>query len=78
MPVVEAIRSFHPDVQFRGIRTHWNRLWVLHESGCPACLVEVLFHSNPAEREMLIDPLRRQTIARAVARGILHYFGFVD
>ena len=75
MPLLEAIRSFYPEVQFRGIRTHWHRLWVLHESGCPASLTEVLFHTNPKEREMLKDPSLQQIMARAIARGILDYFG---
>lgn len=75
MPLLEAIRSFYPKVQFRGIRTHWYRLWVLHEAGCPASLTEVLFHTNPAEREMLKDPACQEEMARAIARGVLDYFG---
>lgn len=75
MPLLEAIRSFYPEVQFRGIRTHWYRLWVLWESGCPASLTEVLFHTNPKEREMLKDPELQWIMARAIARGILNYFG---
>ena len=75
MPLLEAIRSFYPEVLFRGIRTHWNRLWVLHENKCPAVLVEILFHSNPQEREMLKDPALREVMAKAISRGILGYFG---
>ncbi|MGB9619966.1 MAG: N-acetylmuramoyl-L-alanine amidase family protein, partial [Armatimonadota bacterium] len=75
MPLLEAIRSFYPEVQFRGIRTHWYRLWVLHESGCPASLTEVLFHTNPKEREMLKNAVLQGIMARAIARGILDYFG---
>ncbi len=74
MPLLEAIRSFYPEVNFRGVRTHWNRLWVLHESGCPASLTEVLFHSNPREREMLKDPRCQEIMAKAIAEGILNYF----
>lgn len=74
-PLLEAIRTFHPDVNFRGVRTHWWRLWVLHEAGCPGSLTEVLFHSHPEEREMLKNPDHQQTMARAIARGILDYFG---
>lgn len=75
MPLIEAIRSFYPEVLFRGIRTHWSRLWVLHENNCPAALVEVMFHSNPKEREMLKDPALREVMAKAISRGILDYFG---
>ncbi|MDH7602229.1 MAG: N-acetylmuramoyl-L-alanine amidase [Armatimonadota bacterium] len=74
MHLLEAIRSFYPEVQFRGIRTHWYRLWVLWESGCPASLTEILFHTNPREREMLKDPKLQEIMARAIARGILDYF----
>ncbi len=73
--LLEAIREFYPHVRFLGVRTHWKRLWVLHESGCPACLVEILFHSNPTEREMLKNPDRQVVMARAIAKGILNYLG---
>ena len=74
-PLLEAIRSFYPDALFRGIRAHWKRLWVLHENNCPAALVEILFHSNPREREMLKDPGPRDVMAKAIAHGIMDYFG---
>jgi hypothetical protein len=75
MPLLEAIKTFHPDVLFRGVRTHWYRLWVLHEAGCPASLTEFLFHSNPVEREMLKNPEYQDIMAKAFARGILDFFG---
>jgi hypothetical protein len=75
IPLLEAIRTFYPEVQFRGIRTHWYRLWVLWEAGCPASLTEVLFHTNPREREMLKDPKLQDIMAKAIARGILNYLG---
>lgn len=74
-PLLDAIRSFYPDVVFRGIRTHWRRLWVLHENYCPAMLVEIMFHSDPVEREMLKAPALRAVMTKAIARGILNYFG---
>ncbi len=73
-PLLDAIRSFYPEVEFRGVRTHWYRLWVLWESGCPASLTEVLFHTNPKEREMLKAPALQEIVARAIAKGILDYF----
>lgn len=78
IPLLEAIRSFHPEVEYRGVRTHWSRLWVLHESGCPASLTEVLFHTNPVEREMLKNPSYQSIMAKAIADGILDYFGLGD
>jgi len=74
MSLLEGIRSFHPVVEFRGVREHWKRLWVLHESGCPAALIEILFHSDPTERAMLLDTNCREIIADSIARGILSYF----
>lgn len=75
LPLLEAIRTFHPEVLYRGVRTHWWRLWVLHEAGAPASLTEVLFHSNPEEREMLKNPEYQAVMSKAIARGILDYFG---
>lgn len=75
LPLLDTIRTFHPDVEYRGVRTHWSRLWVLHESGCPASLTEVLFHTNPTEREMLKNPGYQGIMAKAIAGGILRYFG---
>jgi len=73
--LVPACRTFYPDMKFMGVRTHWSRLWVLHEGGCPAALTEFLFHTNPKEREMLKDPKCQDVMAKAVAKGILKYFG---
>lgn len=68
-----AIRSVYPEVRFLGVREHWKRLYVLHNSGCPACLTEILFHSNPKERKMLKEPGFQELVARAFADGILDY-----
>lgn len=76
IPLLDAIQSFYPEVYFRGIQTHWNRLWILHESGCPASLTEILFHSNPQEREMLMNSVYQDIISKAIVRGIIEYFGF--
>jgi len=75
LPLLEAIKTFHPSVNYRGVRTHWYRLWVLWEAGCPASLTEALFHSNPAEVEMLKNPDYQDRMAKAIAGGILGYFG---
>ncbi len=73
--LIESIRSYYPEVLNRGVRTHWIRLWVIHEAGCPAALTEFLFHSNPKERELLKDFKCQDTMAKAVAQGILEYLG---
>ncbi len=74
--VLSAIREVYPEVIDRGVKEHWNRLYVLHNSGCAASLTEILFHSNPKEREMLKNSAFQDRVAKAVARGILEYFGF--
>ena len=74
--LLPACRSFHPDIKFLGVREHWYRLWVLNEGGCHGALTEFLFHTNPEEREMLKDPVKQDIMAKAVADGILEYFGF--
>jgi len=73
--LIRAIRTVYPEVQDRGIREHWYRLYVLWYSGCPASLTEILFHTNPKEREMLKDPEFQRLVARAVAQGVLEYLG---
>jgi N-acetylmuramoyl-L-alanine amidase len=69
-------KNFYPDVKNMGTRTHWYRLWVLHEGGCEGALTEFLFHTNPKEREMLKNSQDQDVMAQAVAKGILKYFGF--
>lgn len=76
--VIEAIKLVYPQEVDRGLREHWNRLYVLHNSGCPACLTEILFHSNPVERDMLRDATFQDRVAHAVAAGILEYFCLAD
>jgi len=73
--LLDAIRTFHPDVKYLGVRTHWYRLWVLHEAGCPASLTEILFHTNPKEAEMMMNEEYQDRMAEAIAKGILEYFG---
>jgi len=71
--VLEAIRISYPQVRDRGVREHWNRLRVLWETDCPACLTEVLFHTNPTEREILKKEEFHRQVAEGFARGIVEY-----
>ncbi len=71
--VVAAIRTVYPDVQDRGIREHWHRLRMLHAPRCPSCLIEILFHTNPVERELLKQASFQRLVGQAVARGVLKY-----
>ena len=73
--LIEAIQSFYPEILPKGVQHHWIRLWMIHESGCPAALTEFMFHSNPKEREFLKDPNCQDIMAQAVAKGILEYLG---
>jgi len=71
--VLEAIREVYPEVLDRGIREHWSRLYMIHQPRCPSCLIEVLFHTNPKERELLKDPAFQDRIGRAVAEAALEF-----
>ncbi len=75
---LEAIRRVYPEVLDKGVREHWNRLRMLHKPMCVACLIEILFHTNPFEREMLKNPVFQSLIGDAIARAILRYFGLPD
>jgi len=57
----------------RGVRP--AKFYVLEETKMPAALVEVVFLSNPAERERLKDPAFRRQAGEAIARGICRYLG---
>ena len=48
---------------------------VLRETKMPAALVELGFISNPAEGELLMDPVFQARAAQAVARGIAGFLG---
>lgn len=43
------------------------------QGNIPACLTEVLFHSNPNEEKLLKDPAFRKRAGEAIAKGILSY-----
>ncbi len=68
-----AIDSYYPKHTNRGIKTHWLKLYVLHNIDAPACLTEILFHTNPEERKLLLDPFFQKTAAKAIAEGIDAY-----
>ncbi|BCW99810.1 MAG: hypothetical protein KatS3mg024_2637 [Armatimonadota bacterium] len=72
--VLQAIRSVYPEVQDRGVREHWHRLRMLHTPRCPSCLIEILFHTNPRERELLKQASFQSLVGQAVARAVLKYF----
>ncbi len=70
---LRAIRPRYPEVLDRGVKQHWHRLRMLHAPQCPSCLIEILFHSNPIEREMLKDPDFQNTAGKAIAGAILEF-----
>lgn len=55
----------------RGLRR--ARFLVLKEAPCPAALVEGGFVSNRAEAERMLDAAYRETLAKAIADGVLNY-----
>ncbi|MCC6485800.1 MAG: N-acetylmuramoyl-L-alanine amidase [Armatimonadetes bacterium] len=70
---VQAIQPVYKDLLDRGVRQHWHRLRMLHAPQCPSCLIEILFHSNPVEREMLKDPALQTAVGSAIAGAILEF-----
>lgn len=55
----------------RGVRR--ARFWVLRYASCPAILIEGGFLTNPYEEQRILRPDYRETLARAIADGILRY-----
>ena len=71
----------------RGILTQLNRVGRVHKKtvqsagflvlkslDIPSVLIEVAFISNPAEEMKLNEPTFRQSIARAIYKGVLNFF----
>jgi N-acetylmuramoyl-L-alanine amidase len=55
----------------RGVRR--ARFWVLRYASCPAVLIEGGFLTNPYEEQRILRADYRETLARAIADGILMY-----
>jgi len=49
--------------------------FVVRECAAPAVLVECGFLSNPADEQKLQDPAHQQTLAKAIADGVMAYMG---
>ncbi len=69
----KAIKTIYPDHVDRGVRTHWHKLYVLHNINAPACLIEILFHTNSRERKLLQNRDFHLLVAQAIASGINDY-----
>jgi N-acetylmuramoyl-L-alanine amidase len=46
---------------------------VLRKTNCPAVLVELAFISNPYDESILVDQVKRDQFAAAIARGVTDY-----
>lgn len=68
-----GIRPFRPEIEDKGVRTHWYRLWMLYAPQCPSCLIELMFHTNPVERELLKRPDVQDAVGKQLADGILSF-----
>jgi N-acetylmuramoyl-L-alanine amidase len=55
----------------RGVRR--ARFWVLRYTSCPAILIEGGFLTNPSEEQRILRSDYRETLAKAIADGILTY-----
>lgn len=58
-------------VRNRGCRN--RKFAVLHQTACPAVLVECGFISNPSERARCITSWYQATVARAIVEGVQRY-----
>lgn len=70
---LKAIREFYPASIDRGVQEHWHRLRMLHAPRCVACLIEILFHTNPREREILKQADTHRRVGKAIANAVLKY-----
>lgn len=55
----------------RGVRR--ARFWVLRYTSCPAILIEAGFLTNPSEEARILRSDYRETLAKAIADGIVTY-----
>jgi N-acetylmuramoyl-L-alanine amidase len=55
----------------RGVRR--ARFWVLRYTSCPAILIEGGFLTNPSEEQRILRSDYRETLAKAIADGIMTY-----
>lgn len=69
-----GIRPFRPEILDKGVRPHWYRLWMLYAPQCPSCLIELMFHTNPTERELLKRPDVQDAVGKQLADAVLAYF----
>lgn len=68
--IQNQLLSTFPSRLDRGLKT--NSLYVVRNTDCPACLVELGFISNSEEEDFINNNI--DEFARAVARGITDYF----
>jgi MYXO-CTERM domain-containing protein len=63
----------------RGIRSaYFGELNPGHNPETPAILLEVAFHNNATDADVLKDPYFRYLAARAIAQGIIKYYAVRD
>ena len=66
------------ELGLKDCRSHPRSYTILKETKMPACLVEPIFISNPAEAARLHDPHFIRAVAAAIARAVLAYFEETD
>ena len=59
---------------FKNRGTAQNDYFMLREHNLPAVLIEIAYHSNPSDREKLVDPYYRNRITNAITLSVLSYF----
>jgi len=78
--VIASLEPALPELAFRKDRSDGDddkeaNFAVLTRTGMLAILIEMAFISNPAEEKLLTNPEFQKRIARAIADGVLNYYG---
>jgi len=78
--VISSLEAALPELTFRkdmsdGDPDKEANFAVLAQTKMPAILVEMAFMSNPAEEKLLTNPEFQKRVARAIADGVLNYYG---
>ena len=72
--LAEKIQEGLIELGMKDCRSHARSYTILKETRMPACLVEPIFITNPAEAARLDDPHFLRAVASVIARGIAFYF----
>jgi N-acetylmuramoyl-L-alanine amidase len=77
--VADIRAAIDPTWKDRGLKSaYFGELNTSNQNEMPAALLEVAFHDQADDAEMLKSPLFRQLVARAIYKGIVRFFAERD